>query len=169
MDAWRASNPNIVQFWWDVDKAVKQTVSMHVKTKVRGLAFEYKSGMMFMVLPSGRKLSYVKPRLEPNDFGGESVTYWGLDASKKWSRLESYGPKFVENAVQAISRDLLADAMMRLGNYRICGHVHDEVIVEADPGDKVEDICTAMGETPEWISGLLLRADGYECDFYQKD
>lgn len=168
VDAWRAANPNIVQFWWDIDKAVKQAVSAQMKTQVRGLTFECKSGMLFMILPSGRRLSYVKPRIEPNDFGGESVTYWGLDAAKKWTRIESYGPKFCENAIQAISRDLLADAMMRLGNYKISGHVHDELIIEAKPGE-LDKICTTMGTAPDWINELLLRADGYECEFYQKD
>ncbi len=169
VDAWRTSNPNIVEFWWDIDRAVKHTISSHEKTKVRSLTFEYKSGILFMILPSGRHLCYVKPRIEPNDFGGKSVTYLGLDANKKWSRLESYGPKFCENAIQAISRDLLAAAMLRLDTYKVCAHVHDELVIEAEADDTLEDICTAMGMTPDWIEGLLLRADGYECEFYQKD
>ena len=169
VDAWRASNPNIVQLWWDVDDAVKRTIRTHTVNKTHGIAFSYQSGMMFMHLPSGRRLAYVKPRLEPNQFGGESVTYFGTNTSKKWSRLESYGPKFVENAIQAISRDLLADAMKRLSDTRIVGHVHDELIIEAPPDVSHTTVCDIMGETPEWIKGLNLRADGYSCVYYQKD
>ena len=168
VDAWRASNPNITQLWWDIDSAVKKTLTMHITTITHGISFSYKSGMLFMELPSGRKLCYVKPRLEPNDFGGESATYMSTDSSKKWSRLESYGPKFCENAIQAISRDLLSEAMKRLSDKYICGHVHDELIIEAPADMDVDSICTEMGKTPDWIEGLLLRADGYDCNFYMK-
>ena len=169
VDLWRQSNPNITQLWWDIDKAVKDTIRLRTTNKTHGLTFVYQSGMLFMVLPSGRRLCYVKPRIEPNDYGGESVTYMGTDSSKKWSRLESYGPKFCENAIQAISRDLLAEAMKRLSGSLICGHVHDELIIEAAPDVSIDSLCFEMGKTPDWISGLLLRADGYDCPFYQKD
>ncbi len=169
VDAWRNSNPNICQLWWDVDNAVKRTIRTRTVNKTHGLAFSYQSGMMFMHLPSGRRLAYVKPRLEPNQYGGESVTYYGTDSNKKWSRLESYGPKFVENAIQAISRDLLADAMRRLSDMQIVGHVHDELIIEAPIGTTEDNICEIMGQTPDWIKGLNLRADGYCCPYYQKD
>jgi DNA polymerase len=127
------------------------------------------SGMLFIVLPSGRRLSYVKPRIGENKFGGESVTYEGVGGTKKWERIESYGPKFVENIVQAISRDILMYAMKTLGTYRIVAHVHDEVIIEVDPQVSVESICNEMGKVPSWAPGLILSADGYECDFYKKD
>lgn len=170
VDAWRDANPNIVQLWWDADECVKQTVKTHIATKTHGICFAYKSGMLFMILPSGRRLCYVKPKIELNQYGSESVTYMGLDQSKKWIRLESYGPKFIENAIQAISRDLLIESMLRLSGTYICGHVHDELIIETPPGVTVENISSVMGKTPDWIKGLLLRADGYECnDFYMKD
>ena len=166
---WRESNPRIVQYWWKVDTAVKTAIKEHVPAQVGSVKFFWKSGMLFIELPSGRRLAYVKPRIGENKFGGESVTYMGTDAQKKWSRIESYGPKFTENIVQAISRDILAYAMNTLRSYRIVGHVHDEVIIEAPPEVSVNNICELMGRTPPWIPGLLLRADGYECDFYKKD
>ncbi len=170
VDAWRSASPNIVRLWWNVDAAVKTAI--RDRTTVRGvfLKFEYKSGMLFIHLPSGRCLSYVKPRIGKNRFGGESVNYLGLNASKKWERIESYGPKFVENIVQGISRDLLCEAMMRLERegYRIVAHVHDEAIIEANSEDSVEEVCRIMGECPSWTQGLQLRADGYECELYQK-
>ncbi|MCR5487424.1 MAG: DNA polymerase [Lachnospiraceae bacterium] len=170
VDAWRTANPNIVSLWWDMDECVKQTVRTHLDTRTHGIGFTFKGNLLFMILPSGRRLCYPSPRLEPNQYGGESVTYLGLDQAKKWTRLESYGPKFVENAVQAVSRDLLMEAMFRLSDKLICGHVHDELIIEAPPGTVVDEVTSVMGQTPEWISGLLLRADGYECpDFYMKD
>lgn len=169
VDAWRQSNPNIVLFWWDVDKAVKTAVKQRIKTSTHGITFQVKSGLLFITLPSGRRLSYVKPRMGENQFGGESVTYEGLATGKKWDRIESYGPKFVENIVQAISRDLLAYAMRMLGNEKIVGHVHDEVILEAESSQKVDEISVLMANTPDWMSGINLRADGYECQFYQKD
>jgi len=164
VDSWRAANPNIVRFWWDVDRCVKDTVKNRVPTETHGIRFRYQSGMLFIQLPSGRRLSYVKPRMGENRFGGESVTYEGVGGTKKWERIESYGPKFVENIVQAISRDILAHSMRTLSHCFICGHVHDELIIVS-----LDAICEQMGRTPAWISGLLLRADGYECNFYKKD
>ena len=169
VDAWRSANPMIVQFWWDVDRAVKTAVKQKITTEVNGIRFICKSGMVFIKLPSGRMLSYVKPRMGENIFGGESVTYEGVGATKKWERIESYGPKFVENIVQAISRDILAYAMRTLSHCFICGHVHDELIIECSKDVSVDAICEQMGRTPPWIKGLLLRADGYETEFYKKD
>ena len=166
---WRESNPRIVQYWWKVDTAVKTAIKEHVPTQVGSVQFFWKSGMLFIELPSGRRLAYVKPRIGENKFGGESITYMGTDAQKKWNRIESYGPKFTENIVQAISRDILAYAMNTLKDYRIVGHVHDEVIIEAPAEVSMNDVCELMGQTPPWVPGLLLRADGYECDFYRKD
>ena len=169
VDKWRAANPNIVVFWWKVDEAVKTAIQMCTSERIGNITFTVKSGMLFITLPSGRKLAYVKPRIGMNQFGGESVTYMGIDATKKWSRIESYGPKFVENIVQAISRDILAYAMQTLKHSFIVGHVHDELIIECSEKVSLEKICEQMGRTPEWISGLVLRADGYECGFYKKD
>ncbi len=169
VDAWRTSNPNIVQFWWDVDNAVKTTVRQRLDTETHGIRFRYRSGMLFIVLPSGRQLCYVKPRMGINQFGGDSVTYEGVGSTKKWERIESYGPKFVENIVQAISRDILMYAMRMLSHCFIVGHVHDELIIECSMGVSLDAVCEQMGRTPPWISGLNLRADGYETMFYRKD
>lgn len=169
VDSWRSANPNIMRFWWDVDRCVKDTVKNRVTTETHGIRFFYQSGMLFIQLPSGRRLSYVKPRMGENRFGGEAVTYEGVGGTKKWERIESYGPKFVENIVQAISRDILAYAMRTLSHCFICGHVHDELIIECSMGVPIDAVCEQMGRTPPWISGLLLRADGYECSFYKKD
>lgn len=169
VDAWRSANPMIVQLWWDVDRAVKSAVKQKVSTETHGIHFICKSGMLFIKLPSSRCLSYVKPRIGENKFGGESVTYEGVGTTKKWERIESYGPKFVENIVQAISRDILMYAIRTLRHYFICGHVHDEVIIECSKGVSVDAICDQMSRTPPWIQGLLLRADGYETTFYKKD
>lgn len=169
VDMWRSSNPNIVKFWWEVDRCVKETVKKRVPTETHGIRFIYQSGMLFIKLPSGRQLSYVKPRMGENRFGGEAVTYEGVGGTKKWERIESYGPKFVENIVQAISRDILMYAMRTLSHCFICGHVHDELIIECGKEVSVDAICEQMGRTPPWIPGLLLRADGYECEFYKKD
>ncbi len=169
VDAWRQANPSITQLWWDIDKAAKNTIRLRTANKTHGLTFTYQSGMLFMILPSGRRLCYVKPRIEPNQYGGESISYMGTDSSKKCSRLETYGPKLVENAIQAISRDLFAAAMKRLSGSLICGHVHDEIIAEVPPNVTVESLCAEMGKTPEWISRLFLKADGYDCQFYKKD
>ena len=169
VDSWRVANPNIVRFWWEVDCCVKDMVKNRVTTETRGIRFFYQSGMLFIQLPSSRRLSYVKPRMGENRFGGEAVTYEGVGGTKKWERIESYGPKFVENIVQAISRDILAYAMRTLSHCFICGHVHDELIIECSMDVSLDAVCEQMGRTPPWISGLLLRADGYECSFYKKD
>jgi len=169
VDSWRKSNPRIVQLWWDVDKAVKECVKERTSSESHDIRFSYESGFLFITLPSGRKLAYIKPRMGENQFGGEAVTYEGIGNTKKWDRMESYGPKFVENITQAIARDVLVYAMGTLRNYRIVGHVHDELIIEADKDVSVDAICEQMGRTPPWASGLKLRADGYECKFYKKD
>ena len=169
VDSWRAANPNIVRFWWEVDRAVKECVKKRVPTETHGLRFAYRSAMLFITLPSGRRLAYVKPRIGENQFGGESVTYMGVGSTKKWERLESYGPKFVENIVQGTARDILCYAMQTLKNCSIVAHVHDEIIIEADRRMSLSAVCEQMGRTPPWAKGLKLRADGYECEFYQKD
>lgn len=169
VDAWRASNPNITQLWWEVDEAVKKTVSQKVPTETHGIRFVYESGFLFTCLPSGRRLAYVKPRIGENKFGGESVTYEGIGGTKKWERLESYGPKFVENIVQALSRDILCYALKTLRCCNIVAHVHDEIIIECRPDTSLDAICEQMGRTPPWAKGLILRADGYETQFYKKD
>lgn len=169
VDMWRSSNPNITAYWWSVDHAVKGVVKTKTPQKIGNVLFTVQSGMLFITLPSGRKLAYVKPRIGQNKFGGESVTYMGVDAQKKWSRIESYGPKFVENIVQAVSRDILANAMLALSNCFIVGHVHDELIIETRHDVSLQAICELMGRTPAWMPGLALRADGYECEFYKKD
>lgn len=169
VDSWRQANPNIVLFWWDMDRAVKTAVKEQVQTETHGIQFEVRKGMLFITLPSGRKLAYVKPKMGKNQFGGESVTYEGTGTAKRWERLESYGPKFVENIVQAISRDILAYSMKQLQEFKIVGHVHDEVIIECDQDQSLEEISSLMGIAPNWMSDINLRADGYECSFYQKD
>ena len=169
VDAWRASNPNIVQLWWDVDAAVKTVVTMHTTAETHGIKFSWRSGMMFIHLPSGRKLCYVKPRIGQNKFGGDSITYEGVGSTKKWQRLESYGPKFVENIVQAISRDLLMNAMKTLSHCFICGHVHDELIIECREDVSLDELCKQMARVPDWMPGILLRADGYITPWYRKD
>ena len=171
VDTWRRANPNIVKLWWDVDGSVKDAVKGRTKSKTHGIFFEYSSGMLFISLPSGRKLSYVKPKMGINKFGGESVSYEGVGLAKRWERIDSYGPKFVENIVQAISRDILSYAMSNLNKagYQIVIHVHDEVVLEVSKEASVKEVCSIMGITPPWAKGLLLRADGYECEFYKKD
>lgn len=169
VDAWRGANPNIVQLWWDVDSAVKTAVSMHTSAETHGIKFTWRSGMLFIHLPSGRKLCYVKPHMGENKFGGESITYEGIGSTKKWERLESYGPKFVENIVQAVSRDLLMNAMKTLSHCFICGHVHDELIIECRENVSLDNLCKQMARVPDWFQGILLRADGYVTDFYKKD
>ena len=169
VDAWRQSNPNIVRFWWDVDSAVKKVVKERKPQSAGGVRMFYQSGMLFITLPSGRNLVYVKPRIGENRFGGESVTYEGVGGTKKWERIESYGPKFVENIVQATARDILMYALKTLRCCEIVAHVHDEIIIEADPRMSLEVLCEQMGRVPPWAEGLLLRADGYVWDFYKKD
>ena len=169
VDSWRSANPNIVQYWWAVDTAIKNAIKQRTQTRVGDITFLVKSGMLFIQLPSGRRLAYVKPQIGMNRFGGESVTYMGIDATKHWSRIESYGPKFVENIVQAVSRDILCYAMRTLSHCRIVGHVHDELIIEVSKDTPLDTITGQMGRTPPWLPGIELRADGYECQFYKKD
>lgn len=166
--AWREANPHIVKYWWDVDAAVMKAVRLHLPSQVGSVYIYYQSGMLFIKLPSGRRLSYVQPRIGQNQFGNDCVTYMGID-QQHWSRIESYGPKFVENIVQGVARDILCFAMKNLRDRFIVGHVHDELIIEVSKDTNMQEICDIMGQTPDWMPGLLLRADGYECMFYQKD
>ena len=169
VDAWRQSNPRIVEFWWAVDRAVMEAVRYKHSTSSYGLTFSCRSGMLFITLPSGRNLAYVKPKIGTNKFGGECITYEGVGATKKWERLDSYGPKFVENIVQATARDILCYAMRTLRCCSIVMHIHDELVIEADPSMSLDAVCEQMGRTPPWATGLLLRADGYATPFYKKD
>lgn len=173
VDAWRQANPNIVQLWHEVDNAATRAISTGRPVTLRNLGFEKKSGMLFITLPSGRRLAYVKPGIGVNRFGGTSITYWGQGVSRKWQKLEAYGGKLVENIVQAIARDLLAEAITRIekAGHRIVMHIHDEVVIDEpiNSGITVADICALMNELPEWAEGLPIDAAGYECDFYQKD
>ena len=169
VDAWRQTNPNIVKFWWDVDRAVMEAVKYKHTTSSYGLTFSCRSGMLFITLPSGRNLAYVKPKVGTNKFGGECITYEGIGSTKKWERLDSYGPKFVENIVQATSRDILCYAMKTLRCCSIVMHIHDELVIEADPRMSLDVLCEQMGRTPPWAKGLKLHADGYTTPFYKKD
>ena len=167
--AWRSSNPNIVKFWWDVDRAAMTAVREKTATDTHGICFAYQSGMLFILLPSGRRLTYVKPKIGENQFGGDCLTYEGIGGTKKWERIESYGPKIVENVVQATARDILCYSMTTLRSCFIAMHIHDEMVIEADRRMSLEAVCEQMGQTPTWAQGLKLRADGYECAFYKKD
>lgn len=169
VDAWRQTNPNIVKFWWDVDRAVMEAVKYKHTTSSYGLTFSCRSGMLFIALPSGRNLAYVKPKVGTNKFGGECITYEGISSTKKWERLDSYGPKFVENIVQATSRDILCYAMKTLRCCSIVMHIHDELVIEADPRMSLDVLCEQMSRTPQWAKGLKLRADDYVTSFYKKD
>lgn len=169
VDAWRQSNPHIVEFWWAVDRAVMEAVKYKHTTTEYGLTFSCRSGMLFITLPSGRNLAYVKPKIGTNKFGGSCITYEGVGSTKKWERLDSYGPKFVENIVQATARDILCYAMKTLRHCSIVMHIHDELVIEADPRMSLDAVCEQMGRTPPWAKGLLLRADGYVTPFYKKD
>ena len=169
VQAWRDANPNIVRFWWAVDSAAMNAVANKTSDSTYGIDFTYKSGMLFITLPSGRKLTYVKPKIGENKFGSPCVTYEGVGGTKKWERLESYGPKFVENIVQATARDILCYSMKTLRNTSMVMHIHDEIVIEADRRMSLDAVCEQMGRTPPWAQGLLLRADGYETDFYRKD
>lgn len=172
IDNWRVANPHIVSLWWDVDKAAIDAVRERGRTSTHGIIFTCKSGMLFVTLPSGRNLVYVKPKLSANKFGREGLTYEGIGTTKKWERIETYGPKIVENIIQAIARDILAEAMLRLDNagFNIVAHCHDEAICEVPIGQSsVEEICNIMSQPVSWAKGLPLKADGYECSFYQKD
>ncbi|MCH3998553.1 MAG: DNA polymerase [Lachnospiraceae bacterium] len=166
--AWREANPHIVKYWRNVDAAVMKAVRLHLPSQVGSVYIYYQSGMLFIKLPSGRRLSYVQPRIGQNQFGNDCATYMGID-QQHWSRIESYGPKFVENIVQGVARDILCFAMKNLRDRFIVGHVHDELIIEVPKETNMQEICDIMGQTPDWMPGLLLRADGYECMFYQKD
>lgn len=169
VQAWRNANPNIVNLWWAVDSAVTEAVQRRTSSKTHGIRFTYRSGMLLITLPSGRNLTYIKPKIGTNSFGSPCVTYEGIGGTKKWERLESYGPKFVENIVQATARDILCYAMKTLRHTDIVMHIHDEIIIEADPQMSLQAVCGQMGRTPPWAPGLLLRADGYETQFYRKD
>ena len=169
VDAWRQANPNITRLWWDVDRAAMEAVRFKHTNETHGITFSCKSGMLFIALPSGRQLAYVKPKIGTNKFGGDCITYEGVGGTKKWERLDSYGPKFVENIVQATSRDILCYAMTTLRCCSIVMHIHDEVVIEADRQMSLQAVCDQMGRTPPWAKGLQLRADGYETDFYKKD
>ena len=169
VDAWRKANPKIVQFWWDVDRAANEAVRYKHTNETHGITFSCQSGMLFITLPSGRKLAYVKPKIGENQFGGSCITYEGIGSTKKWERLESYGPKFVENIVQATARDILCFSMETLSHCSIVMHIHDELVIEADRRMSLQAVCDQMGRTPPWVNGLVLRADGYETDFYKKD
>ena len=169
VSAWRAANPNIVRFWWDVDRAAMTAVRDRTVTETHGIRFGFQSGMLFITLQSGRRLSYVKPRIGTNQFGSPCVTYEGIGGTKKWERTQSYGPKFVENIVQATSRDILSHAMQTLRHCSIVMHIHDEIVIEADQRMSTEVLCQQMSRTPPWAKGLILAADGFDCSFYKKD
>lgn len=169
VSAWRSSNPNIVRFWWDVDRGAMKTVKEKTATDTHGICFVYQSGMLFIILPSGRRLSYVKPLIGENRFGGDCITYEGVGGTKKWERIDSYGPKIVENIVQATARDILCYAMQTLRHCFITMHIHDELVIEADSRMSLDAACEQMSRTPPWAQGLKLHADGYETDFYKKD
>jgi len=169
VQAWRDANPNITKLWWAVDRAAMDAVRYRYETETHGITFTYKSGMLFITLPSGRRLAYVKPKIGENQFGGDCITYEGVGGTKKWERLNSYGPKFVENIVQATARDLLCYSMQTLRCCSIVMHIHDEVVIEADRRMSLQAVCDQMGRVPAWAEGLQLRADGYETDFYKKD
>ena len=168
VDAWRDANPKIVEYWWAIDRAAKTAIRLRIPQHVGNVHFEMQSGALFVSLPSGRQLVYIKPRLEENQFGGESITYYGSDTQKHWCRVESYGPKITENVTQAICRDLLAYAMQNLQEYRIVAHIHDEVVLEVPMDTSLDTVCEIMGRTPPWLPGIELRADGFEAQFYQK-
>ncbi|MBR2663489.1 MAG: hypothetical protein IKE25_07235, partial [Clostridia bacterium] len=169
VQAWRESNPNIVKLWWDVDAAAMAAVTEKGETETHGIRFQYRSGMLFVTLPSGRNLAYVKPAIGENPFGSAALTYLGVGSTKKWERIGTYGPKMCENIVQGISRDILCYAMNTLRSCSIVAHVHDELIMEADPRVSLQALCGQMARTPPWAKGLLLRADGFVSPFYKKD
>lgn len=169
VDAWRMANPNIVKLWWSVDKAVKDAVKGRTTTHTHDIKFSCRSGLLRITLPSKRQLTYIKPSMGINQFGGEAVEYEGIDNTKKWGRIESYGPKFVENIVQAMARDILLYAMQQLNQFHIVAHVHDEVIIEANKSTSLNEIIHLMSRVPKWATGMMLNADGYICDFYKKE
>ena len=169
---WREANPHIIRLWAQVENAAMTAVREKARVRLGRITFHCRSGMLFITLPSGRKLCYVKPRIQTNRFGGDGLTYEGVGEGKKWTRIETFGGKLTENIVQATARDLLAEAMLRLrdAGLEIVMHVHDEAVLEVPIGHSgVEEVCALMAEAPTWADGLPLRADGYECRFYQKD
>lgn len=169
VDAWRQSNSKIVELWWAVDRAVMEAVKYKHTTSCYGLTFSCKSGMLFITLPSGRRLAYVKPKIGTNKFDEACITYEGTGDTKKWERIDSYGPKFVENIVQATARDILCHAMQTLRRYDIVMHIHDELVIEVEPTVSLDAICEQMGRTPPWAEGLKLQADGFLAKFYKKE
>lgn len=172
IDKWREANPNIIKLWWEVDKAAKNVITNKSTLMCYGLKFSYEKGIMFIELPSKRRLAYCKPRIGINALGLKCITYEGIGTGKKWERIESYGPKLVENIVQGIARDILAEAMMRLykNGYKITMHIHDEVVLEVEENvSTVEEVCRIMKISPTWAKDLPLNADGYECKFYKKE
>jgi DNA polymerase len=169
VDAWRTANPNVVRFWWDADKAAKTAVKQKKITETHGIRFSYQSDILFITLPSGRKLAYVKPRIGENRFGSECVTYEGIGAAKKWERIKSSPGKWVENITQAVARDILYYALSAFRRSDVVMHIHDEVVIEADKRMSLAEVCERMSRVPEWAVGLPLRCDGYETDFYKKD
>ena len=169
VDSWRAANPNIVRLWYAIEQAAMGALRQHTTTETHGLKFICKSGMLFIELPSGRQLAYVKPQIGTNRFGSDSITYEGTGTARKWERLETFGGKLTENIVQAISRDILCNAMRNLEGCYIVGHIHDELIIECPEGTSLEEICNRMATPPEWMKDIPLRADGYIADYYMKD
>ena len=170
VDSWREANPNIVSLWWDIDSVVKRVVKTRTKEEYKNLVISYEKGILFIELPSKRRLAYPKTKIGMNRFGGESVVYEGIVVGNKWDKIESYGGKFVENIVQAIARDILAESMIRLEKkgFNIVMHIHDEVVIESD-SSSIEEINEIMSAVPEWVPGLILDADGFESEFYKKD
>lgn len=170
VDSWREANPNIVSIWWDIDSVVKRVVKTRSKEEYKNLVISYEKGILFIKLPSKRRLAYPKAKIGTNRFGGESIVYEGIVVGNKWDKIESYGGKFVENIVQAIARDILAEAMMRLEKkgFNIVMHIHDEVVIESD-SSSIEEINEIMSIVPSWAPGLILDADGFESEFYKKD
>jgi len=169
VDRWRGSNPHIVLFWKDVDEAALNAVRLRVDSTVAGIRFRYRAGMLRITLPSGRSLCYLRPQIGINRFGGESISFEGLGSTRKWERQETFGAKLVENIVQATARDILCHAMRELRGCRIVMHVHDELVIEAEEDMDLQEICGRMARTPPWAEGLLLKADGFEAEFYKKD
>ena len=171
VDSWRQANPNIVSLWWDIHKCVIKAVRERKPQQYKCLSFIYEKGILFIGLPSGRRLADVKPSVYRNEYDRDEISYMGVDASKKWGPISSYGPKFVENIIQAMSRDILAEAMSRLlaAGYKVVMHVHDEMIIDAPLEVTNQEITDIMGQPIEWASGLPLKGDTYDTPFYKKD
>ena len=171
VEMWRQASPHIVRFWWDIDKAAKACIKTHLPQESHGMEFTYRSGCMFLQLRSGRSLCYPQPKIGINRFGSESITFMGINTVKKWSRIETYGAKLVENIVQATSRDLLAETMRRLeaADNPVVMHIHDEAVIEAPTNRSLDTMVQLMTEVPDWANGLILNAAGFVSDFYKKD